>query len=152
MCSFINIVAHMQIQQQLATKTSFTVKDNVDVADINNIRQMYRQPSCAPKEFMIKLQREDTHMDFVTATVTAISFDDVMPRLMTFYANCTGVLSRNLLAMVDSYMKANYLSNNIPQIYGLVKSQAHSYEVTVKCWLVSPNICEVSVAYSISGV
>ena len=140
------------MQQHLETKTSFVVKDNENVTDINNIRKIYRKPSCAPPEFVTKVQMEETHMDFVTATVTSLSENDVMSKLMTFHANCTGVLSLNMLGMVEAYMKAQYLANNIPQVYGLVQSKTHSYDVVVKCWLVSPNVCEVTVSYKISGL
>ena len=90
-------------------------------------------------------------MDFVTATVTSLNETDVMSKLMAFKANCTGTVSANLLGMVNGYMKAHYLINNTPQVYGLVQSKTHSYEIVVKCWLVSPNVCEVTVSYTISG-
>ena len=74
------------MQQHLESKTSFIVKDTESVSNINNIRSIYRKPSCVPNGFVAKLQREDTHMDFVTATVTSLTANDVMTKLMAFKA------------------------------------------------------------------
>lgn len=90
-------------------------------------------------------------MEFVTATVKSLTVGDVLPKLVSFYAACSNVLSVNLLSMVDGYMKAGHLVTSMPQVYGLVKSSTHLYALEVKCWLVSPNVCEVTVTYKVSG-
>ena len=90
-------------------------------------------------------------MEFVTATIKSLTEGDVLPKLMAFYGNCSNVLSVNLLSMVDGYMEAGHLVTSMPQVYGLVKSSNHLYELEVKCWLVSPNVCRVTVTYKASG-
>ena len=90
-------------------------------------------------------------MDFVTATVTSLHENDVMSSLLAFKSNCNGTLSDNLMGLVNGYMESHYLGNNIPQVNGLVLSNSHTYEIVVKCWLVSPNVCEVTVSYTVSG-
>ena len=147
-----SFAAHVGPQQHLETSTSFIVKDLSEVSSINAIRRIYRKPSCAPSQFTIKLQMEDTHMDFVTATVTDLNADGIMSELKAFYLNCNSVLSLNLLGMVDGYMESDYLSKSVPQVYGLVKTHKHTYGLTIKCWLVSPNVCEAEVRYKISGL
>ena len=90
-------------------------------------------------------------MDVVTARVTSLRAEDVLTELMAFYRSCNSVLSVNLLSMVNAYMKTQHLATTMPQVYGLVKAQNHTYDVTIKCWLVTPNVCQTEVKYKISG-
>ncbi|XP_045207433.2 deoxyribonuclease-1-like isoform X2 [Mercenaria mercenaria] len=142
---------HMATQQAIHTSISFTVKDTKPVNSISNIRYIYRTPSCADKHLSIKVQREDTHMDFVQAHFTTADSTQVMVELKSFRSSCTGTLSAELLSMVQSYMQSHFLRDTKPDVYGLMYSiKKNVYDVTIKCSLLIPYVCEVTVSKNIS--
>ena len=129
------------VQENLRSKTSFVVKD-VEQVNINDINNIYQEPSCAPSYYDTNLQT-----DFVTATAMTDVEKVVMETLLEFQDNCSGTLSANLMGLVNGYMEAHYLGNNVPQVNGLIVEYTHEYEIVVKCWLVAPYVCEVTVSY-----
>ncbi|KAL4229429.1 Deoxyribonuclease-1-like 2 [Mactra antiquata] len=142
---------NMAVQQSIDTFVSFTVRDKTDVSDINNIRAIYRTPSCSGTAFDIKVLREDTHMDYAQAVYTSSTTDTIMSALIQLSKDCPGTLSIELLTMVQGYMEANFLTQVHPGVYGLAYDiQKHLYTTTIKCSLVTPYVCEVTLTKNVS--
>jgi hypothetical protein len=143
--------ANLNTQQAIHTSISFTVKDTKPVANVNDLRYIYRTPSCADTHITIKVQREDTHMDFVQAHFTTEDPNQIMVELKSFRNNCAGTLSAELLTMVQGYIQSHFLTEAKPAVYGLVYAiKKNMFEVTIKCSLSSPYICDVTVSKNIS--
>lgn len=117
----------------------------------NDIRAIYRTPSCTGSNFNVKVLREDTHMDFVQAVYTVSDPNQILPELMRFRSNCPGTLSAQLLTMIKSYLESHFLTETKPPVYGLIYSlKKKVYEVVIKCSLISPFVCDVNVSKNIS--
>ena len=127
------------------------MKDTAPVANVNALRDIYRKPSCAGPHVTIEVKREDTHMDFLQANFQTEDPIYVMAELKSFRSNCAGTLSAELLTMVQGYMQSYFLQETKPDVYGIVFAIKKTvFNVTVKCSLLSPYICEVTVSKNIS--
>ena len=139
-------------QSGIKTSIGFTVKDTQVVLNINNIRAIYRSPSCASSIFTIKVEKENTHMDFVTASLTTPDAMTLMAEVAMFSRNCPGTLSEKLLATLNAYLQSDYLSGQLPNVYGLIFStRKNNYEAVITCYLNSPYICKIDVSLQVSG-
>lgn len=142
----------MPTQQNIQTSISFTVRDVQPVIDINDIRNIYRDPSCAGANFKVNLEMEQTHMEYVSARVITQTADQVKDVLNNLRLSCPGTLSRQILSVIDGYIASGFLSTSLPNVYGLVFSQDRTvFDTVVKCHLQVPYICEVSVTKQLSG-
>lgn len=147
------ISAHIPAQQSIETSISFTVRDVRPITSINNIRAIYRNPSCTGANYDIKVSMDQSRMDYVTARTMVQSSDYVVDELKQFRANCPDTLSAELLSVVSGYIESMFLTKTLPNVYGLVYSQTQNvFETIVKCHLQSPYICEISVSKQISGM
>lgn len=149
---YVSISANIQTQQHLKTSISFTVVDASPVANVNDIRNIYRNQSCAGPSFTTKVQMEDSHMDFVTANCSTSDVNYIITKLNSFRTSCSGTISPELLSMADGYLQSEFLTHAPPDVYGLVYATRKAmYDILIKCYLQPPYTCQLTISKQLSG-
>jgi len=129
------------------------VRDVKPVADVQNIQNIAQTKSCAGPNFDIAVSSLDhSQQDFVIAHAHFPTTDIVKQELSNFRSNCPGTISAELLVVAAGYFESAFLTNSIPNVYGLVYSlKQNLFEIDIKCNLQAPYVCEIMVTKHISG-
>ncbi|XP_064644179.1 deoxyribonuclease-1-like [Lineus longissimus] len=128
------------VQTNLQTYWSFKILEENYVTNVNNIRAIYRSPAASYTTMGLK----DGTM-YYEAIARRSRISNVMNSLKEFQEAYPGVISDNMLSMVQAHFDSKAMQAEPPYVYGLDEDPRLTFDVEVRCSLQDPLDCSVTV-------